>query len=139
MTSDEVAQTAKRHSKQDDIDTFFGKPVVQAPGTPKTSAIIPFASTPVKKQNLKQAQISTLLKDRRPVAATVDSSAPSGNAAPTVAVDTSAPSDSAAPTVVDSVSSGNATPGFLVLSRGRHDAGEGLWVLDLALFRGGHP
>ena len=124
VASGDVAPMMKRHSKQDAIDALFGKPVVQAPATPETSAVIPFASTPVKKQNLKQVEIGAFLKDQ---------SAP-------VAVDTSAPSGSAAPIgTVDSVSSGNAAPGFLVLSRRGSDEGEGLWMLDLALFRGSYP
>ena len=109
VTSDEAALTAKRHSKQDAIDALFGKSVVRAPGTPETSAVIAMTSTPVKK--LKQTKIGAFIEDQRPVAATVDTSAPSGNVA----------------------------PGFLVLSRRRHDGDEGLWVLDLALFREGYP
>ena len=111
VASGEMARTVRRHSKQDAIDAFFGKPVVRAPGTPETSAVIPIASTPVKKQNLKQAKIGAFLEDQRPVAAIVGSAATSGNVA----------------------------PGFLVLSRRRHDDDEGLWVLDLALFREGYP
>ena len=41
--------------------------------------------------------------------------------------------------VSTAATSGNADAGSLVLSRRRPDADEGLWVLDLALFRESHP
>ena len=41
--------------------------------------------------------------------------------------------------VSTAVTSGNADAGSLVLSRRRPDADEGLWVLDLVLFRESHP
>ena len=104
---DSEVTSVKRHSKQDAIDTMFGIPIARA-GVP---AIVYTAPTRVKKHCLKQAKISAFVKDQRPVAATVDTSAPSDNMA----------------------------PGFLVLSRMRHDGDEGLWVLELALFREGYP
>ena len=121
-----ATQTAKRHSKQDAIDAIFGKPVpVQAPGTPETSAVIPFASSTPVKQPLKQTTIGTFLKGRSvPVA--VDTSAPSGSAAPTVAVDSS-------------VTSGNVAPGSLVLRWGKPDAGKGALGTGLNAFRESIP
>ena len=85
VTSGEPTLTAKRHSKQDAIDALFGKSVVRAPGTPETSAVIAMTSTPGKK--LKQTKIGAFIEDQRPVAATVDISAPSGDTAPDAAVD----------------------------------------------------
>jgi hypothetical protein len=185
VTSDEAALTAKRHSKQDAIDALFGQSVVRAPGTPETSAVIATTSTPVKK--LKQTKIGAFIEDQRPVAATVDISAPSGDTAPDAAVDDitelifqalverrrlrakpigpptaeeqavyedtlrgvsfhADETDYAETftgckvTVVSTVvTSGNADAGSLVLSRRRPDADEGLWVLDLVLFRESHP
>ena len=82
----------------------------QAPGTPPTSAIIPFTSTPAKKRNFKQVNLDTFTKDQS-IPVTIDSA----------------------------VTPDNTTPGFLALSRGRPDEGAGPWVLDLALFRDSHP
>ena len=60
--------------------------------------------------------------------------------APVVAVDSVTSGDVAqTAAVVDSVTSGDVAPGFLALSRGRPDVDEGLWVLDLALFRESYP
>ena len=77
-----------------------------------------------------------------PVAAAVDS-VTSGEVAPVAAVvvDSVTSGDVAqtAAVVVDSVTSGDVAPGFLALSRGRPDVDEGLWVLDLALFRESYP
>ena len=75
--------------------------------------------------------------------AVVDSLAvTSGTVAPMV-VDTSVvTSGTVAPTAVGSsvvTSSGTVASGSLVLSRGRPSTGEGLWMLDLALFRGSYP
>ena len=70
---------------------------------------------------------------------TVVESATTPVVAPAAEVDSPTTNGGKAVAVEESVAPGIVTPGSLVLSRRRPGAGEGLWVLDLALFRESYP